>query len=307
MSDIVRRSWLLVPVSETGLVEEAAASGADVVVLDLMELVPEREKPAARERLPEVIRRVAQSGAEVFVQIDRELAYADLNAAVWRGLTGVLLPRVESPQDIAEGETLVTQLEGERGLRPGSLQIVVALDNAKGNYAAMEIARSSPRVWGLTLGRADLVMDLRPEPSGELHLLLYLMQRLIIVANAAGVVPLGAWWRAPARGLLAGPEDTYAAAVRGRRIGFRGALCLRPNQVDALNRGFTPDATEVEDGRELSAAYSAIPDNGGAFLRIGDRIIDLATATQATQVQVYAEACARRDAEKAQAKQRIAL
>lgn len=307
MSDIVRRSWLLVPVNETGQVEEAAGSGADVVVLDLMEFVPEREKPAAREQLPEAIRRVAHSGAEVFVQIDRELAYADLNAAVWRGLTGVLIPRVEAPQDITDVETLVTQLEGERGIRPRSLQLVIALDNAKGNYAAMEIARSSPRVWGLTLGRADLVMDLRPEPSGELHLLPYLMQRLIVVANAARVVPLGAWWRAPARGLLAGPDDTHAAAVRGRRIGFRGALCLRPNQVDALNHGFTPDAAEVASGRELSAAYHASTDDGGAFLRMGDRIIDLATATQASQVQVYAEACARRESEKAQAQQRIAL
>ncbi|MGH8059443.1 MAG: hypothetical protein ACREOH_19775, partial [Candidatus Entotheonellia bacterium] len=177
----------------------------------------------------------------------------------------------------------------------------------RGNYAAMEIARANSRVWGLTLGRADLVMDLRPEPSGELHLLPYLMQRLIVVANAAGVVPLGAWWRAPARGLLAGPEDTYAAALRGRRIGFRGALCLRPNQVDALNRGFTPDAAEVEHGGELSKNYRAVTDDGGTFLRIGDRIIDLATATQASQVQVYAEACARRESEKAAARQRIAL
>jgi len=39
-------------------------------------------------------------------------------------------------------------------------------------------------------------MDLRPEPSGELHLMPYLMQRLITAANAAAVMPLGAWWRA---------------------------------------------------------------------------------------------------------------
>jgi len=306
MSDIVRRSWLLVPVNEAGQVEEAAASGADVVVLDLMEFVPERAKPAAREQLPEAVRRVAQSGAEVFVQIDRELPYADLHAAVWRGLTGILVPRVVAPQDLAEVETLVTQLEGERGIRPGSLQLVVALDNARGNYAAMEIARSSSRLWGITLGRADLVMDLRPEPSGEFHSMPYLMQRLITVANAAGLVPLGAWWRAPARGLLAPPDDTYQAAVRGRRIGFQGALCLRTQQVEPLTRGFTPAAAEVERARQLTAAYDEVTHKGGAYLRSGDRIIDRATAAQATHLLAYAEACARRDAEKTQARQRAA-
>jgi hypothetical protein len=60
------------------------------------------------------------------------------------------------------------------------------------------------------------------------------------------VTPLGAWWREPDRGLLATPENTYAAAKRGRSIGFKGAMCLRANQVDALNRGF--DAREVIAG-----------------------------------------------------------
>jgi citrate lyase subunit beta/citryl-CoA lyase len=118
------------------------------------------------------------------------------------------------------------------------LKIIAALESARGNHAAYEIARASPRVSGLTLGRADLIMDLRPEPSGEIHLMPYLMQRLIIIAGSAGVIPIGAWWRAPDRGLLATPENTYQAALRGRAIGFKGAMCLRANQVEPLNRVF---------------------------------------------------------------------
>jgi citrate lyase subunit beta/citryl-CoA lyase len=201
----------------------------------------------------------------------------------------------------------LTQFEGKRGLQPGTLQIVGVLDTAKGNYAALDIARASRRLWGLTLGRADLVMDLRPEPSGELHLLLYLMQRLIMVSNAAGVVPLGAWWRAPARGLLANPDDTHAAAMRGRRIGFKGALCLRANQVEPLNRGFTPTRSEGEEARELIAAYEAGTRNGSAVMRLQDRIVDLATATQASQLLAYVDACGQRDTERAQGKQCAAL
>lgn len=306
MGDIVRRSWLLVSVDDTGQVRDASACRADVVVLDVMEFIPERDKPVARQRLPEAIRDVARSGAEVFVQIDKELALADLTAAVWPGLTGIMVPHVESPRDIVEVERLVAHLEGERGFRPGTLQMVAALDTAKGSYDAMEVARSSSRLWGVTLGRADLVMDLRPEPSGEIHAMPYLMQRLITIANAAGLVPLGAWWRAPARGLLASPDDTYRAAVRGRRIGFKGALCLRPHQVEPLNRGFTPDSAEVESARQLVAAYQEVTNNEGALLRRADHIVDLATVAQATQLLAYAEACGRRETEKAQAKQRVA-
>jgi citrate lyase subunit beta / citryl-CoA lyase len=307
MDGIIRRSWLIVPSDDAAQAEQAAASTADVIVLDLMEFVPEGMKSAAREHLPEAIRNVAQGGAEVFVQVDKELLYADLSAAVWPGLSGILIPRLESSQEVTQADRLLTQLEDKRGFRSGALQIVAVLDTAKGNYAAMEIARASRRLWGLTLGRADLVMDLRPEPSGELHLMPYLMQRLITVANAAGVVPLGAWWRAPARGLLANPDDTYAAAVRGRRIGFNGALCLRANQVEPLNRGFTPTSGEAEEARELIAAYEAGTQNGTAVMRLQDRIVDLSTVSQAGQLLAYADACAQRDTEKTLAKQRAAL
>lgn len=295
MDGSIRRSWLMVPSDDAAQVEQAAASAADVIVLDLMEFVPEGMKPTAREHLPEAIRGVAQGGAEIFAQVDKELLYADLSAAVWPGVSGILIPRLESPQEVAEADSLLTQLEDKRGFRPGTLQIVAVLDTAKGNYDAVEIARASRRIWGLTLGRADLVMDLRPEPSGELHLMPYLMQRLITVANAAGVVPLGAWWRAPDRGLLANLDDTYAAAVRGRHIGFKGALCLQPDQVEPLNRGFTPTSSEIQEARELIADYQAGTQNGSAVMRLQDRIIDLATVSQASQLLAYADACAQRD------------
>lgn len=295
MDGSIRRSWLMVPSDDAAQVEQAAASAADVIVLDLMEFVPEGMKPTAREHLPEAIRGVAQGGAEIFAQVDKELLYADLSAAVWPGVSGILIPRLESPQEVAEADSLLTQLEDKRGFRPGTLQIVAVLDTGKGNYDAVEIARASRRIWGLTLGRADLVMDLRPEPSGELHLMPYLMQRLITAANAAAVMPLGAWWRAPARGLLANPDNTYAAAVRGRHIGFKGALCLQPDQVEPLNRGFTPTSSEIQEARELIADYQAGTQNGSAVMRLQDRIIDLATVSQASQLLAYADACAQRD------------
>jgi citrate lyase subunit beta/citryl-CoA lyase len=307
MQDVVRRSWLVVPVSDAAQLEQAAAAAADVVVLDLMEFVPEAAKPTARERVPETINQMAQGGAEVFVQVDKELLYADLTAAVWPGLSGIVLPRLEAPRQVTEADALLSTLEDQRGLRPGTLELVGVLDTAQANYVAMDIARASSRFWALTLGRADLEMDLRPEPSGELHLMPYLMQRLITIANAAGLVPLGAWWRAPARGLLANPEGTYHAAVRSRRIGFKGALCLRPNQVEPLNRGFSPESAELEAARELIAAYREGTENGTAILRLHDRIVDVATVSQAGQLLAYGDACARRDTEKAQARQRAAL
>src|SRR5919108_6294817 len=127
MDGSIRRSWLIVPSDDAAQVEQAVASAADVIVLDLTEFVPEGMKPAARERLPETIAQLAQGDAEVFVQVDKELLYADLSAAVRPGISGILIPRLESPQEAAEADDLLRQLEDKRGLRPGTLEMIAVL------------------------------------------------------------------------------------------------------------------------------------------------------------------------------------
>ncbi len=252
---IPRRSWLIVPAHDGERLSEAAASGADVAVLDLQDAVHETRKREARGNVRGAVGKMREAGSEVFVRSDVELLYADLEASVWRGLSGVVLPGVESADTVREADALLTEFEAERGVvRPPpvgevreaddprgpeqALEIHLALDTARGNWDAEELVRASPRVKSISLGRADLVMDLRPEPSGELHLMPYLMQRLIIVAAATGVVPVGAWWRATSRGMSASPEETLRAAKTGRLAGFKGAMCMRAEQVAALNEGY---------------------------------------------------------------------
>ena len=236
MSNKQQRSWLVVPLSKADVVAQAAKSGADVIVLDLVEFVSDAQKPAAREKFCAALDAVSASGAQVYAQIDPQQHEADLRACVWPGLSGIVVSRAESPARIMAIDKLLSVLEAERGMPAGSTGMVLALETARGNQDAYDIAGASQRVRALTLGRADLVMDLRPEPSGEIHQMPYLMERLVIIARALNVTPLGAWWRAPDRGLLATAENTLQAAKRGRAVGFKGALCLRADQVEPLNK-----------------------------------------------------------------------
>jgi citrate lyase subunit beta/citryl-CoA lyase len=216
-------------------VGDAASCGADAVVLDLLELVADRG--AARRAVRPALESLEAGSAAVYAQVDAAALGADLDACAWPGLAGIVISRAETPQQIRDAAQLLDRLEKERGIGK-RVSIVAAVETAPGNHSACDIACASPRVTALTLGRADLVMDLRPEPSGEIHLMPYLMQRLIVIAGAAGVTPIGAWWRVPDRGLLATPDNTRRAAQRGRAIGFKGAMCLRPDQVAPLNEAY---------------------------------------------------------------------
>jgi citrate lyase subunit beta/citryl-CoA lyase len=301
MVDRIRRSWLIVAANDSDRLTEATQSGADVVVLDLQDMVHETKKHAARQCIRDAIPQLCASGAEVFVRSDLELLYADLHASVWRGLSGVMLPGVSSVAQVQEADSLIGMLQAERGVvKPPpvgevleaddpvspeqALELHLCLDTGRGNWDAVELIQASSRVKSISLGRADLVMDLREEPTGDLHLMPYLMQRLIIIANATGVQPIGAWWRATSRGLVASPEDTLQAAITGRQAGFKGGICMRAHQVAALNQGFTPADEEVASAKAMIAAAAG---NSGA--------IDASRTAIATNLIEWAAACAARE------------
>ena len=298
----VRRSWLLTPVSHPDRVSNAPSAGADVIVLDLAEFVAEPDKPAARESLRDCLVPAKSTGADVFVQIDPELMLADLTAAVWPGLDGIVVTRAETPEQVVSIDAIISELESRRGMSPGSVELVLCLETAQGNHNGFEVATASSRTWGLSLGRADLVMDLRPEPSGETHLMQYLMQRLVTLASATGTVPIGAWWRFPDRGLLATPENTLAAAQRGRAIGFKGSFCVVDNQVRPLNSGFTPSESEVAAAHALCEAYASATASGTcAMVSVDERVLTPDIVAQAANTVVLADACSTRDRFKAAA------
>ena len=296
MNSTTRRSWLIVPAHDEERLELAANSGADVIVLDLEDTVHDSRKHEAREKIRDAIGMMRDAGSEVFVRCDPELLYADIAASAWRGLSGVVLTGLTSADQIAEADSILSQFESERGVvRPPpvgevreaddprgpeqALETHLSLDTGPANWHAEELIRASDRVQSISLGRADLKTDLREEPSGDLHLLPYLMQRLIVIANALEVEPVGAWWRATSRGLSANYDDTLQAAITGRLAGFRGALCMRSDQVAALNTGFTPSEDDVGNAR---AALGSLPAHSPKS-RIAANTIQ------------WSEACARRE------------
>ena len=296
MNSTVRRSWLIVPAHDAEKLDQASKSGADVVALDIEDSVHDSRKHDARDNIRNAIGLMRSSGSEVFVRCDPELLYADMAASVWRGLSGVVLPGLTREEQVREADDILSRFESERGVvRPPpvgevreaddprgpeqALEIHLSLDTGPANWDAEELIRASSRVNSVSLGRADLKMDLREEPSGDLHLLPYLMQRLIVIANALQVEPVGAWWKATSRGLSAGYDDTLQAAITGRLAGFRGALCMTAEQVGALNAGFTPSEDEVSAARSV---LDSLPTH-------------TSTAIIAASAVRWSDACASRD------------
>ena len=233
-----RRSWMIVPAHDADAEARCREFKPDVAVLDLEYTVPPKHKELARSNLAALVRKLGAGDAEVFVRVDRQTRWADVRAAVHRGIKGIVLPGPETPEEVSELGELITAMEKERGVDPGTTELALILESAKGFWNAAELASASPRVTALGVGRIDLTMRLGPVPQGEFRLYRYLMTRALVAARMLARQPLGAFWRPGSRGGVASKESTAKAAREGRILGFTGCLCATPEQVAPVNDGF---------------------------------------------------------------------
>jgi citrate lyase subunit beta/citryl-CoA lyase len=233
-----RRSWLIVPADHDDVVAYAQLHGADVVVLDLEYTVPPKNKDHARAGVGELIAKLVAADHEVFVRVDLATRWADVRAAVSRGLKGIVLPSPDDASDIAELDTFITALEKERGVEIGTTEIVLMFESAKSFWNADALGIASARVSGLGIGRIDLSMMLGTVPQNEFRLYRFLMTRTLVAARMLNKQPLGAFWRPGSRGGVASVADTLRAAREARLLGFSGCVCATPEQVTPVNTGF---------------------------------------------------------------------
>jgi len=300
ITDIVRRSSLIMPVNQPRFVERAYLRGADAIVLDLEDSVPPAEKGRARTMVKEAIPLAARGGADVFVRINKpvEMMMEDLEAAIHPGLTGLSLPKVESAAEIHMLDELTTYWEKRHDIPQGTVQFAVAVETARGLMRAEEISVASPRIASFGAGTEDLALDLGIEATVEGTELLYIKLRSVVVANAAGVIPMGLM------GTLADYADLEGlarSAKEANRVGFRGAGLIHPLQVPICNEAYAPPPAQVEWSKRVIEAFEEGVARGTASVALDGRMIDIPIVDKAHRVLARANAIAAKEARKAAA------
>ncbi|MEO5695210.1 MAG: CoA ester lyase [Usitatibacter sp.] len=285
------RSMMFVPVNVEKFVEAAHTRGADVIILDLEDSILPKDKAHARTLVTAAAPRVARSGADVLVRVNRQwrLCLADLEAIVGAGVYGLMLPKTESPEHVHMVAEVLDELEAERGLARGHTRIVAMIEGAAAFFRIHEIAAAHPRIVALTLGSEDFALSagMVPEPEG----LFYPKQQVVFAARAAGVLPLGFV------GTVADFKDldAFRAVVRrSRRIGFSGASVIHPSQIAILNEEFRPSEDEVGSARRVVEAFEKAQTGNAGAIQVDGKMVDIPIVERARRTLERHEAIERR-------------
>jgi citrate lyase subunit beta/citryl-CoA lyase len=275
------RSWLFTPAHHGRRVEKVFRSGADVAILDLEDAVAAEEKVPARAAAAGALARPRDCAGYVRVNgYDSPWCHGDLQAIAIAGLDGVVLPKTESATELRTVDWLLGQLERERGLPAGGIQLVPLIETALGVESLPEICAASPRVTRLAFGAADYSADLGLVWTPGEDEFAYIRARLAHCSRAAGLEP-------PIDTVVVQIRDDErfrAAARRGRQFGFQGKLCIHPDQVPLANEVFGPTAEEVAWARRVLAAWTEAEARKLASLQLDGEFIDPPIAARARRI-----------------------
>jgi len=305
MAMLIRRSNLIVPITNPRFVSHAWRHNADAITLDLEDSVLDTRKAEARALVQEAIGQVGQGAAEVFVRVNKPFAHADIEASVWPGLHGVMLPGVETANEVTAAAELLTVMERQRGLAVGALQLIILLESALGVWNIRSIVTASPRITQVGLDENDLACNLGISPLPEYDPYVYARGRLAIEATAANVQPVGIRYPLGTQLRLLSAADLHHMANDARNLGMKGVICPHPSWVEPVNHAFTPTADLVAYNKRVREVFAEAIASGTAAVPLDGRMIDVPVDEWAKVVIAMDEACTARDAEKKAALERL--
>ncbi len=277
----VRRSELACPAHSLKMMAKAAASAADEVIFDLEDGCAPSQKAVARKTLIEAFNTLDFKGKIRAFRangVHTKFFYRDVIEVVEAAGNKVdvlVLPKIHEAADVLFADRLLAQIEQNVGLEPGRIRLEALIESAKAVLHAEQIAASTPRLAALIFGVVDYAGNIgaRDSVREQFTLYHYPKAKTVAAARAAGINVIDGV-TLQFRDLEQCERDARTAA----RMGFDGKWAIHPDQVDVINRVFTPSPEEIVRAQEILELYrKADIDSGVGAVVYKDEMVDAAS------------------------------
>jgi citrate lyase subunit beta/citryl-CoA lyase len=224
------------------MLAKAASLPADEVIVDLEDSVAATDKEKARELAAGVLRR-GPLGRMTALRVNARSTpwwEDDLRAAAEVRPDVVVLPKVESPEDVSAAAELL----------PRDVGLEAQIETARGLLEAERIAAAGHGLEALVFGPADLAASLGvPVLTIGAGASDYALAHVLAAARASGLQALD--------GPHARLGDELGLVLSARRAlehGYDGKWVIHPSQIEPVNRIFTPSPAELERAKRILEA-----------------------------------------------------
>nr|WP_280425935.1 CoA ester lyase [Nocardia carnea] len=268
-----RRVTLVAPGSDERKARKALDSSVDEVVLDLEDAVTPGRKDEVRGVVAEL---VGEYGPRRPVSVrvngpDTRWFGRDLSALceVADALASIVIPKVGSTADLEAAGRILDEAGGTE------VRLQALVETPAGIRNVDRIAAGS-RIEAVIIGYADLGAALGRSPASPPEQWLYVQDRVLHAARAAGVQAIDG----PFLGIADYPAFRHAGHWAAD-LGFDGKWVVHPAQVGTTLELFTPSVEQVDFARRVLSALEQAEEQGVGAVQLDGRMLDEALAVAA--------------------------
>lgn len=275
MTSRPRRSWLFVPGADAAAHEEAARSGADVLIQELEDFTPPERRPEARARAAVLYDRWRKAGKIAAVRVNPlETCGREDLAAVLKGRPDiVLMPKVVMPDQ-------VRALEQATG---GAFDLVPNVETAAGLLNAFQIGTASRKTIAMLVASEDMVADLGTNRSRGGEELTYVRARFLVECRAAGVEAIDCPYT------FSDAKGAAADARYAKRLGYRMKSLIATEHADAINKVFSVSAVELKNARRIVQSFEQARREGRERAKVDGKLVEVPIYSAAKRLLLSVE------------------
>ena len=287
-----RRALLYMPGDDRRKIEKSTTLGVDCICMDMEDGVAMSRKSEARAIIAQAMKELDFGESECCIRINSVgsgLESYDLVAALATNPDTIVVPKIESADQVRWVSDHIESYELSSGRALGSVRLLIGVETARGILYLRKIAEADPRLEAIIFGAEDYAASIGARRTREATEVLYARQAVITACVANDLQAIDMVYID-----FRDSEGLRAEAEQGAGWGFSGKQVIHPNQVPVVQEAFTPSVNEIDYAKRVVETFEASQREGIGAYALDGKMIDMPLLKNARKVLDRARA-ARKD------------
>lgn len=277
-----RRALLYMPGNDRKKIEKATTLGVDCICMDLEDGTALNKKAEARAVIAKAMQELDFGQAERCIRINSigsGFEEDDLAAALRARPDAIVVPKVESGEQVEWVSGQVESYELSHSLPLGGIGLLVGVETARGVLALPNIAGADKRLEAIIFGAEDFAASVGATRSRGGLEVLYARSAVVTACAANGLQAIDMVFID-----FKDAVNLRIEAAQGAAMGFSGKQIIHPAQVEPVQTAFTPDDQTIAYARRLLAAFEEHQAMGAGAFALDGKMIDMPLVRNAQTV-----------------------
>jgi citrate lyase subunit beta-like protein len=282
-----RRALLYMPGDNWKMITKSVTLGVDSICMDMEDGTAVNKKAEARATIAKALQELDFGKSEKLARINSVGSgweKDDIEAVLLYHPHGIVIPKVESFDQIEWAGKIIEAAELKYGWPVNSIRVLIGVETAKGILNLKEIA-SHPRLDAIIFGGEDFAASISATRTRDAIELLYARQAVVVACAAHDLQAIDI--------VTIDYKDLDALRIEsefGAQLGYSGKQIIHPAQVESVQTAFTPNNESIAYAKRIIETFEASQKEGRGAYSLDGKMIDMPLVKNARKVLERAQA-----------------